>query len=118
MFNRHIFITGLALFAMFFGAGNLIFPVMMGINAGTSVGWALLGFCLTGIALPAIALVAATSASDSNPMSIVMRLGRIPGQGILWIIFLTTGALRSPACRHGEFRNCRRARRRCANRKK
>ncbi|MDY5160764.1 branched-chain amino acid transport system II carrier protein [Actinotignum urinale] len=93
MFNRHIFITGLALFAMFFGAGNLIFPVMMGINAGTSVGWALLGFCLTGIALPAIALVAATSASDSNPMSIVMRLGRIPGQGILWIIFLTTGML-------------------------
>ncbi|MDK8350682.1 branched-chain amino acid transport system II carrier protein, partial [Gleimia europaea] len=37
-------VTGMALFAMFFGAGNLIFPVMIGVDAGVSFTPAILGF--------------------------------------------------------------------------
>ena len=49
---------GLMLFALFFGAGNLIFPASMGQASGTEVWWALLGFCLTGVGLPLLTLVA------------------------------------------------------------
>ena len=49
---------GLMLFALFFGAGNLIFPASMGQAAGTDVWWALLGFCITGVGLPLLAVMA------------------------------------------------------------
>ena len=55
--NRYIFI-GLMLFALFFGAGNLIFPAAMGQNSGTNVWWALLGFCITGVGLPLLGVMA------------------------------------------------------------
>lgn len=49
---------GLMLFALFFGAGNLIFPASMGQAAGTEVWWALLGFCITGVGLPLLTVMA------------------------------------------------------------
>ena len=44
-------IVGFALFAMFFGAGNLIFPVMIGANSVGHLPAVLLGFLLTGLSL-------------------------------------------------------------------
>ena len=55
--SRYIAI-GLMLFALFFGAGNLIFPAAMGQSAGFNVGWALLGFCITGVGLPLLGVMA------------------------------------------------------------
>lgn len=49
---------GLMLFALFFGAGNLIFPASMGQASGTDVWWALLGFCITGVGLPLLTVMA------------------------------------------------------------
>ena len=43
---------GMMLFALFFGAGNLIFPAALGQHAGSNVGWALAGFVLTGVGVP------------------------------------------------------------------
>ncbi|ARK32261.1 branched-chain amino acid transport system II carrier protein [Halalkalibacter krulwichiae] len=56
------FIIGFALFAMFFGAGNLIFPPTIGVESGTSWGAALLGFSMTGIVLPLLAVLAILNA--------------------------------------------------------
>lgn len=44
---QHTIIVGLALFAIFFGAGNLIFPPSIGNSAGESWISALMGFSLT-----------------------------------------------------------------------
>lgn len=55
--NRYIAI-GLMLFALLFGAGNLIFPAAMGQNAGVNVWYAVLGFCMTGVGLPLISIAA------------------------------------------------------------
>lgn len=55
--NRYIAI-GLMLFALLFGAGNLIFPAAMGQNAGVNVWCAVLGFCVTGVGLPLISIAA------------------------------------------------------------
>ena len=41
---RAYWAIGMMLFALFFGAGNLIFPAALGQHSGDNVGWALLGF--------------------------------------------------------------------------
>ena len=45
------------LFSMFFGAGNLIFPPFLGQNAGHQTPMALLGFLVTAVVLPVLAVV-------------------------------------------------------------
>ncbi|TSI04154.1 branched-chain amino acid transport system II carrier protein [Lysinibacillus sp. BW-2-10] len=49
---------GFALFAIFFGAGNLIFPPSIGHVSGTNWVPALIGFSITGILLPLLAVIA------------------------------------------------------------
>ena len=46
------------LFGMFFGAGNLIFPAKLGIDAGSSIWSAFLGVFVTAVDIPMLAVVA------------------------------------------------------------
>ncbi|MBT2678978.1 branched-chain amino acid transport system II carrier protein [Bacillus sp. ISL-35] len=48
---------GLMLFALFFGAGNLIFPPFLGQEAGANFWPAMLGFVVTGVGLPLLTVV-------------------------------------------------------------
>jgi len=57
--------VGLALFAMFFGAGNLIFPPFLGFLAGPSWPIALLGFLITGIGMPLLGIMASSRAGGT-----------------------------------------------------
>lgn len=52
-----IFVIGLALFAMFFGSGNLIFPLSIGQLAEDQYLWGLLGFVCTGVLLPFLGVI-------------------------------------------------------------
>lgn len=56
--NKRYIAIGLMLFALLFGAGNLIFPAAMGQNGGVNVWYAVLGFCVTGVGLPLISIAA------------------------------------------------------------
>lgn len=60
--NQDILVTGFALLAMFFGAGNLIFPPMLGLQSGEYLFWALLGFIATGVGLPFLGVTAVAKA--------------------------------------------------------
>ncbi len=55
---RDSVIVGLAMFAVFFGAGNLIFPPQIGFHAGRGWDAALLGLLITGMLLPVLSVVA------------------------------------------------------------
>lgn len=55
--KREVIISGFALFAMLFGAGNLIFPPMVGFVNGESWNVAVLGFILTGAGFPLLAIL-------------------------------------------------------------
>ncbi|MDH4272081.1 MAG: branched-chain amino acid transport system II carrier protein, partial [Candidatus Aminicenantes bacterium] len=57
--------VGLALFAMFFGAGNLIFPPFLGFLAASKWSIALLGFLITGIGMPLLGIMASARAGGS-----------------------------------------------------
>ncbi|MED3687419.1 branched-chain amino acid transport system II carrier protein [Peribacillus butanolivorans] len=55
---RDSLIFGFALFAVFFGAGNLIFPPSIGLVSGADWPLELVGFTLTGVVLPILGVVA------------------------------------------------------------
>jgi LIVCS family branched-chain amino acid:cation transporter len=57
-FNKKTIIAGLALFSMFFGAGNLILPPYIGNNAGDSWGIVTIGFLLSAVVIPILAVMA------------------------------------------------------------
>ncbi len=50
--------VGITLFSMFFGAGNLILPPLLGLQAGASAVPAMAGFLVTGIGLPMLGIIA------------------------------------------------------------
>lgn len=56
--TKDVVLTGFALFAMLFGAGNLIFPPSVGYAVGDSWKLAALGFCITGIGFPLMGIIA------------------------------------------------------------
>lgn len=63
--NKDIFVVGLALFAMFFGAGNLIFPPALGLASGGQWLPCMIGFFLTGIGMPILGILAVSKAGGT-----------------------------------------------------
>ncbi|MBL7573182.1 branched-chain amino acid-like transporter carrier protein BrnQ3 [Staphylococcus saccharolyticus] len=55
--NKNTWIIGFTLFAMFFGAGNLIFPTQLGLDSGLFFWPSILAFALAGIGLPLLGVV-------------------------------------------------------------
>lgn len=68
--KKETVILGFALFAMFFGAGNLIFPPSLGIAMGKDWFWAGIGFLLTGVGLPLLGVLAFTKVGRLEDFSI------------------------------------------------
>jgi LIVCS family branched-chain amino acid:cation transporter len=56
--TKEILITGFALFSMFFGAGNLILPPFLGVQAGETWWLVTLGFITTAVIIPILAILA------------------------------------------------------------
>lgn len=56
--KKEIWIAGFALFSLFFGAGNLILPPTLGVKAGLDWWIVVLGFVLTAVTIPILAIFA------------------------------------------------------------
>lgn len=56
--RKESFFLGLTLFGLFFGAGNLIFPVHLGQLAGANIVPATIGFIVIGVTVPILAVAA------------------------------------------------------------
>ncbi|MDW8799607.1 branched-chain amino acid transport system II carrier protein [Clostridium sp. A1-XYC3] len=63
--TKNALVIGFALFAMFFGAGNLIFPPYLGKAVGASYGTAIIGFLITGVGLPLSGVIACAMINGS-----------------------------------------------------
>lgn len=55
--TKDILLTGFALFAMLFGAGNLIFPPMLGYETSSSWIITILAFIITGVGFPLLGIL-------------------------------------------------------------
>ena len=73
--NKDIIITGFALFAMFFGAGNLIFPPFLGLITGSSWLTGFTGFILADVGLSLLAILAIAKC-DGEVGKIFSRAGK------------------------------------------
>ena len=55
-YTKQTLITSFALFSLFFGAGNLILPPFLGYNAGEDWVWVALGFAVSAVVIPIMAI--------------------------------------------------------------
>lgn len=81
---------GLMLFALFFGAGNLIFPPALGQLAGVNMWEAILGFLITGVGLPLLGVVA-IGISGSDVQSLASRVHPVFGLVFTIVLYLAIG---------------------------
>lgn len=84
------FTSGLAIFAMFFGAGNIIFPLALGQFAMDKISWALAGLLLTAVAMPFIGLLAMFR-YEGQVVPFFGRLGKIPGFALACAVIALLG---------------------------
>lgn len=87
-------VVGSMLFGLFFGAGNLIFPVHMGQEAGSNLVLATIGFIITAVGLPFLGVLAiGTSNSDGLFDLASSRIHPIYGYIMTILLYLTIGPL-------------------------
>ncbi len=87
-----ILATGFSMFSMFFGAGNVVFPLVLGQTSGQYVDYAALGLILTGIILPFLGLLS-MMLFQSDYRSYFMRLGKAPGFFVIFLLMALLGPL-------------------------
>lgn len=84
LFNRITFISGMAIFSMFFGAGNVVFPLLLGAQVHDQISIALIGLMITAIGFPLLGLFGALL-FKGNCRVFFSRIGKYPG--LLLVLF-------------------------------
>lgn len=79
------------LFGLFFGAGNLIFPVQLGQLAGSNTPVATLGFLITAIGIPFLGVVAIGMSQSSGLFELASKVHPSFGYGMTILLYLTIG---------------------------
>lgn len=82
---------GLALFATFFGAGNLIFPPFLGNEVGSAWFVGFIGFFIVDVGLSVLAIWASVLNKRGEPQGVVSKIGETPGKVFLSICILCIG---------------------------
>ncbi|WP_182469353.1 branched-chain amino acid transport system II carrier protein [Staphylococcus devriesei] len=88
--KENIFI-GSMLFGLFFGAGNLIFPIHLGQTAGSNVLLANLGFLITAIGLPFLGIIAIGVSKTNGIFEISSRVSKIYAYLFTIALYLVIG---------------------------
>lgn len=83
-------VVGFALFSMFFGAGNIIFPPYLGMGSGDLWGLGFLCYYLADIGIATLAIFALIR-NGGEISSITGRIGKVPGEIMLSAIILCIG---------------------------
>lgn len=81
------------LFGMFFGAGNLIFPAILGINAGSNIWSAFFGVFVTAVGIPMLAVVALGLSRSEGVVELSGRVSKGYSLFFCTLLYLTIGPL-------------------------
>lgn len=82
--------VGFALFSMFFGAGNITFPLMIGKSLGKGLFIALLGLILTSVLIPFSGLLSITL-FKGDYRAFFSRIGKTPGLIVILLLLCIIG---------------------------
>ena len=84
-------LTGLLLFGMFFGAGNLIFPPQLGLESGPHFWAAIAGFVLSGVGIAILTLVVGASNPKGYMDEISQKIAPWFAIAYLVVLYLSIG---------------------------
>lgn len=84
-------VIGTMLFGMYFGAGNLIFPIQLGQLAGTNFWPALTGFLVTAIGLPFLGILAIGLSGSNGLRELASRVHPLFSVVFAIALYLTIG---------------------------
>ena len=87
---QRVLVAG-TLFGMFFGAGNLIFPVHLGQCAGSNVVIATIGFIISAVCIPILAVAAIGSTHSDGLQALASKVGKGYSYGFTCLLYLTIG---------------------------
>ncbi len=88
-----VILIGTMLFGMFFGAGNLIFPISLGQAAGTGYWPALLGLFVTAVGLPFLGVLAIGLSGTGGVSGLADRVHPWFSRAFTVALYLTIGPL-------------------------
>ena len=88
--RQRILVAG-TLFGMFFGAGNLIFPVHLGQLAGRNAVPAMIGFIITAVGIPILGVAAIGNTHSDGLQSLANKVGKGYGYIFTCLLYLTIG---------------------------
>ena len=98
------FAVGSMLFGLFFGAGNLIFPVFMGQSAGANVWKAIIGFLITGVGIPLLGVASLGMSRSDGLLELSSRIGKRYGVFFTCALYLSIGPFFAiPRCASTSF---------------
>ena len=86
-------LIGSLLFGLFFGAGNLIFPVQMGQLAGSNTLQATIGFLITGVGFPLLGVISVALSQSESLLEMAMPVNRGYSIFLTCALYLTIGPL-------------------------
>ncbi|HRV72852.1 MAG TPA: branched-chain amino acid transport system II carrier protein [Eubacteriales bacterium] len=89
---KSVMVLGFALFAMFFGAGNLIFPPYLGLEGGTNWGWGFISFIVVDAGLAVIALISVFK-TGKGFSGVTEKLGPVLSPLLIAVTVLCLGPL-------------------------
>lgn len=89
-FKQRILVAA-TLFGMFFGAGNLIFPVHLGQLAGRNLLPATAGFIITAVGIPILGVAAIGSTHSDGLQMLSSRVGKRYSYFFTCLLYLTIG---------------------------
>ncbi|WP_268912180.1 branched-chain amino acid transport system II carrier protein [Lentilactobacillus sp. SPB1-3] len=90
---KNYIIIGSLLFGMFFGAGNLIFPIHLGQLAGSHWLAAGIGFLLTGTIMPLLAIIAISVTQSSGIYDLAKPISKRYATAFMLLVCATLGPL-------------------------
>lgn len=85
-------IFGFALFAMFFGSGNVIFPPFLGLQCGPEWLGGIISYMISDICVAMLIFISIVRI-DGNVNSITNRLGKVPGRLLIAVATICIGPL-------------------------
>ena len=92
------------LFGMFFGAGNLIFPAKVGLDAGSNMWSAFAGVFVTAVGIPMLAVVGLGLSRSEGVVELSQRVSRKYSLFFCTLLYLTIGPLFAiPRCASTAF---------------
>lgn len=89
-FRQRMLVAG-TLFGMFFGAGNLIFPVHLGQLAGANAIMAMVGFIVTAVGIPILGVAAIGITHSDGLAGLARKVSPRYGTVFTCVLYLTIG---------------------------